>query len=234
MTFSTAPWMPSRRDVVADDLVPVLLLGAVVAQHTQAARDLRVIRDDRPALAVRAEVLARVEAEAAGACERADAAALVAGAVRLRRVLDDEEVVTVCHFEDGVEVCGLTVEVDGYNGARARGDGRLYLVRVDVEVEGSQSTKTGVAPAVETASAVAKKVLAGTMTSSACADAAGLQRELNRGRAVRDADALCGADVLRERALEGLDLAAQNEGRRVEHPLDGRVNLGLNRKVLRL
>ena len=31
---------------------------------------------------------------------------------------------------------------------------------------GSQSTKTGVAPAAETASGVAKKVLAGTMTSS--------------------------------------------------------------------
>ena len=45
------------------------------------------------------------------------------------------------------------------------------------------------------------------------ADAAGGERELNRRRAVRDADAKTRADVFGEGALERLDLAAEDEGR---------------------
>ena len=50
--------------------------------------ELVVVGDERAAVAPAAEVLGRVEAEAAGVAERADAAAAVAGAVGLAGVLD--------------------------------------------------------------------------------------------------------------------------------------------------
>ena len=53
---------------------------------------LGVVGDEGAAVAPAAEVLGRVEAEAAGVAERADAAALVAGAVRLAGVLDHGDV----------------------------------------------------------------------------------------------------------------------------------------------
>ena len=73
----------------------VLLLRAPVAQHPDALRaysGLSVV--DHAAFAVGAEVLAGVEAEARHVAEAADAAALVFGAVRLRRVLDDDQAVS--------------------------------------------------------------------------------------------------------------------------------------------
>src|SRR5256714_1400142 len=65
-------------------------------------------------------------------------------------------------------------------------------------------------------------------------DAAGRQRELYGRRAVRDADALARADVTGERALERLDLATEDEGRRVEHAPDSLINFGFDGPVLRL
>ena len=79
-------------EVVADDFVTVLLLGAVVAQQPDAARDFLVIRHDAPPSPYAPRFLPGIEAEAARASERADAPALVARAVRLRRVFDDDEI----------------------------------------------------------------------------------------------------------------------------------------------
>src|SRR4051812_36195131 len=62
--------------------------------------------------------------------------------------------------------------------------------------------------------------------------AARLKRELNGRGAVRDADAETCVDVLGKRALERLDLPAEDEGRRVQNALDGRVHLRLYRAVL--
>jgi len=118
-------------EVVADKFVMVLALGAVVAEHADAARYLQVVRQNSAALAVCAEVLAGVEAEAARARERADGTVAVERAVRLRGVLDDEEIATRRDFKDGVEVCRLAVEVYGDDCARASGDGRLDFVRVN-------------------------------------------------------------------------------------------------------
>src|SRR5262249_57969192 len=74
--------------VEALQLVHVPVHLAPVAKRSDRARQLGVVRHDRTALAVGAQVLSRVEAEAAEVAERADTAALVLRAVRLARVLD--------------------------------------------------------------------------------------------------------------------------------------------------
>ena len=64
-------------------VVMVLLLGAPVAEHAEDAVVFGGARGHGPALAVGAEVLAGVEAEAGEVAEGADAAALILGAVGL-------------------------------------------------------------------------------------------------------------------------------------------------------
>ena len=63
--------------------VVVALLRPVVAIQAQAARQLGVSGDDGATFAVRAEVLGVIEAEAAHVADRAGAAALVFGTMRL-------------------------------------------------------------------------------------------------------------------------------------------------------
>ena len=76
--------------------VVVALFLAPVAQHADRSwHVLVVVGDDDAALAVGAEVLAGIEAEAAGHADAAGAAALVLGAVRLAGVLDDGNAVAV-------------------------------------------------------------------------------------------------------------------------------------------
>ena len=68
------------------------------------------------------EEFERAFAEYVGARECADALVLVSRAVRLRRVFDDDEIMTCRDFKDGVEVCRLAVEVNRNYRARAFGD----------------------------------------------------------------------------------------------------------------
>src|SRR5690606_30290759 len=69
--------------VEALEHVLVLPFGAPVAQHPDPSRVLEIVRGDHSALAAGAEVLARIEAEAAHVADAADASPLVLGAVRL-------------------------------------------------------------------------------------------------------------------------------------------------------
>ena len=62
---------------------------AAVAQPPEATGQRGIARDNGPAVAERAEVLGRIEAEGAGDAECADRAAGGGCQVRLRAVLDD-------------------------------------------------------------------------------------------------------------------------------------------------
>jgi hypothetical protein len=86
-----------------------------------------------PPSAVGAQVLARIEAEAAGVAEAADRAVLVDRAVRLARVLDHLEPVALGDLEDGVHVGRVAVEMDRHDRLRLRRDLRLDLVDVHRE-----------------------------------------------------------------------------------------------------
>src|SRR5262249_59432173 len=96
--------------------VPVHLTP--VAKRSDRARQLGVVRHDRTALAVGAQVLSRVEAEAAEVAERADTAALVLRTVRLARVLDHLQAVPGGDLQEGAHVGRLAVEVDPDDGTR--------------------------------------------------------------------------------------------------------------------
>ena len=67
---------------------------------------------------------------------------------------------------DGAHVGALAVEVDGDDGLGLLRDGASIVSGQMHLVFGSQSTNTAVPPAIQMASAVAKKVLALVMTSS--------------------------------------------------------------------
>ena len=97
------------------DLVPVLLALAPVPQPACRLGQLRTVGDDRTALAAGAQVLAGVEAEAAEIADRADAAALVLGAMRLGRVLDHHQTVGVGEHDQLVHRRRRAVQMDRHD-----------------------------------------------------------------------------------------------------------------------
>src|SRR5258708_5208058 len=79
--------------IKALDDVPILMLGAVIAERTYLADQRLVIRDHRTGIAERPEVLGGIEAERRGVAKRAAGPAAVARAVRLRRILNQKQVI---------------------------------------------------------------------------------------------------------------------------------------------
>ena len=138
------------------------------------------------------------------------------------------------YLEYRVEVCRLAVEVYGQNSARARRyrglyRGRIYVAGVCFAVHEDGRSIRG-----RDGLGRGEEGVGRDDDFVARTDSARGERELYRGRAVRDADAELRADVLCERALERLDLWAEDEGGRVQNALDGRVHLRLYRAILRL
>ena len=87
------------------------------AQRHQQCRMLVAVGQDRAAVAIAAERLGREEA---GRDEIADCtgdAALVAGAVALRGIRDQDEAVLLAEGLDRLVVAGLAEEIDGDQGA---------------------------------------------------------------------------------------------------------------------
>jgi hypothetical protein len=105
--------------------VNVALALPVVAQHPDPLGQRVVVGDNGAALAQRAEVLAGVEAEAAGPTHRPRAGpcaarASVLGGVGLARILDDLDAELLSEAEDCVHVDGESVEVDRDDGGHAQ------------------------------------------------------------------------------------------------------------------
>ena len=103
---------------------------AVVPEHADLRGQFRVIGGDRAGLAEGAEVLAGIEAEAAGHTEGAGFAALVEGAVRLAGILDHRQAVPPGDLQDRVHVGRLPEKMDREDGLGPRRDGLLDQVGV--------------------------------------------------------------------------------------------------------
>src|SRR5687767_1224650 len=103
---------------------------AALPQLLHAFYQTRVVGGDGAAVAVGAEVLRRVEAEGRGVPPRARASAFESRAVRLRRVLDDEEAAARGEIADRLKVGHLPVEVHGDDGTRAPRERALKAARV--------------------------------------------------------------------------------------------------------
>ncbi len=98
---------------------------AVGAQQTHVRVELRVAGDHRTAVAPGAEVLGRVEAEAAGVAKRSGRPTAVPGPVGLASVLDDEDAPRPAEREQGIHVHGAAVQMHGDDAARLRRQRRL-------------------------------------------------------------------------------------------------------------
>ena len=105
-------------------LVVVAGALAVRAQQPHLGVELGVVGDQGAAVAPAAEVLGRVEAEAAGVAERADAGGPVEGAVGLAGVLDHGDPALAAELEDRVHVDRAAEEVDRDHAAGALGQRR--------------------------------------------------------------------------------------------------------------
>ena len=103
------------------------------AQAGHARRPFRVAGHDHAGVAIGAQVLGRIEAEAADAAQAAGALALVFRADRLGGVLDDRQIVPFGDAPDRLHVGALAEQVDRQDGSGARRDLVLDLERIDVE-----------------------------------------------------------------------------------------------------
>ena len=103
-----------------------------------------------------------------------------------------------------------------------------------LQVSGSTSTKTGVAPSSTIISAVATKVKGVVITSSPGFDAERHQAISSASVPRGDGDAVVGAGIGGEPLLQLGDLRAHDVLAVVEHRLDARVDGSRERRILRL
>jgi hypothetical protein len=132
--------------VVADFLVQVGLAAAVVAQHPEAGVVARLARGDQARVAVGAEVLRRIEREAAEFAPGARLLALPVGADRLRAVLHQDQAALCAQLRDRRHLRALAEQVHHDHRARARGEralqrpgGEVEARRVDVREHGRRA-----------------------------------------------------------------------------------------------
>ena len=113
-------------------LMIVLLRPAVVSQHANPAGDFRVVGHNGTAVAVSAQVLAGIEAEAGHLSEVARSPAFVFSAVGLGGVFDHPEPVLLRDLVDGVHVGRLSEEMHGNHSFGLRCDLPFEVGYVDV------------------------------------------------------------------------------------------------------
>src|SRR5712692_2042420 len=203
--------------------IPTLLLAdvfpglPVVTEQPQARRDLFRIGDDHPGVAVGAEVLAGIEAEAAQFTERPGLAAAVAGADGLRVVFDHLEAAARRHLEDGVHCGGQAVEMDRDDGTGFRRNLRFEQRRVEVERAGLdvREHRARTQHADDPRSRNERK--RGDNHFVAAADPANAQRQQQRIGARGDADTEPPAAVARQFLLERRPVRAQDELLRADY-----------------
>src|SRR6185503_6036241 len=119
--------------VKAFEIVVISALSAPVAQYAQLACIVSVAGGHRATLAIRAQVLAWVKAEAAHVANAADAPPLVLGAMRLRGILDQYQVVPPRDRQNRVHIGRAAIQVHRQDRLGTRRDRGLDLGWVDCE-----------------------------------------------------------------------------------------------------
>ena len=119
------------KPAVEPEAVDVPLVRSVIAQLPQLRVDVGVVRDQRAAVAERAEVLLDDEARRRRIAELADSEPGAGGIDRLRVVLDDAELVPIGDVFDRRHVGALAVQVHGNDRFRLRRDRRFDPRRID-------------------------------------------------------------------------------------------------------
>ena len=211
--------------VVADQVEVLLVARAVEAEHPDPVGELGVVHRDETAVAESEQVLRREEAEGRGDARRDSLRAEC-----LSRVLDDRHV----ERAEIVDRRRPSEEMDRHDRLRARGDPacdvggvEVQRSRVDVgEDRGGADSRDRLGGGVE-GEGRADHLVAG-------ADLERVEHEHDRVGSVRDPDRLLDAEGLGGLAFETLDLRAEDEASALERPLERRLQLRDQRRVLRL
>ncbi len=116
------------------DVVARLTVDAVVAEGSELSGEAVVVSSDHAGVAIGADHLEGVEAEASGDPHRAQSAAVEGGPRGLGHVLDHGQTVGLGDGQDPVHLAGRAVQVHGDHRSGPRRDGGLEQVRVHVAV----------------------------------------------------------------------------------------------------
>jgi hypothetical protein len=146
--------------------------------------------------------------------------------VRLSGVLDDAQVASTRDLVDGVHVRGLTVKMHRQNGARARGDGILNLLRVEVVRRYERLNRQWARPGVGGRQPGGNVGVGWHDNLLALANPVGAQNDMQGFEAVANANAVFDAAIAREFLLEGFHFPAENIPARFHHAEVGRVQFG--------
>src|SRR5215212_9617814 len=104
----------------------------MVAEASQACRDLIVACSKNPTITSAAEILRRIETEASDQTHRARAPSIMSRANRLRRIFNHGYSMTPSKIEQGIHLRALAVDMDGHDGFRAWRDRVSNTRRIDV------------------------------------------------------------------------------------------------------
>ena len=199
-------------------VVPIGL--SAVAEPLDPLGEPGVPRDDRAAVAQRAEVLGWIEAERAGRSNRADRTSIRGREVGLTAVLDDREPVRGGDPFDARHVGRLPVEMDRHDSAGARGHRPFDRSRVDRETVAIDVRKDRAGADHHDRQRRERRRQRRRNDLIAGADAEGAERERNRVGAAADANRERRSRGRRELPFERLDLRPEHEPSAREDAID--------------
>ena len=212
MTRSTAACSASSRKLPPMRLWRYFGSAPWLRSSATSRASVVVVGRDQAGVAERAEVLAREERKAARRAHRPRLPRLVARADRLRGVLDDGDArragdcrgADPCRRRDRTDAPAMIARVRGVSAARTPSGSRL-------NVAGSMSTSTGVAPSRATQPAVAKNEYVVRDDLVAGADAERHQRASSASVPDDTVTACRRLERTRRARLERLDLGPEDE-----------------------
>ena len=199
-------------------LARVNVLGslAVLAQRTHDAGELAVVRDERPRITGRTEVLAGIEAEGRGCPTRARADTAALRPMRLAGILEEEQPVLARERAKCAHIAELSIEVHWHERARAVADRRRRRDGVEAVVVlrdvRDDRHAAGLRHRLERRDKCRSRDDHFVTRLKSARD----QREAQRVEPARDADALSDAAVFGERRLKRRHLRPVRERARVE------------------
>src|SRR4051812_9533250 len=195
--------------VVADHRKPVapLRVHALTAIEPQLGGQRVVVGRHHAAFTSRHNLVAE-EAEAGAVAQRTDPLAVDLGSPRLGRILQNPEAVLASHGRQPGHLCGMSIQVDWDDPARAGRDLLLDAIRIDIHRLSTDIHQNG------GGTAIAHGVGSGDVGDGRDNDfVAGLQvqrheRQMERGGAVIGRDRMPGSAKIREGFLEGTNVFA--------------------------
>ena len=120
--------------VYAAELIMIFFLAAVVSQHTDFLGKHCIVCHDSPRITECTEVLRRVKAETADMTETPRHRIAKVCPMRLGTVLNNSEMMPLCHLHDMRHVGRLSIEMHDHHRSRTRGNRCLNAGGVDAVV----------------------------------------------------------------------------------------------------